>query len=108
MGPEDEEMPSGFPALSESLKAGQTLDKTMLNEMRRVHVHAPRMGLLRDSWVELIQPLVEHMKLQVRMNTKRKAVELRRSPGCTDVNALQKGADYVRAFLLGFDLQDAI
>lgn len=53
-------------------------------------------------------PLVEHLKLQVRMNTKSKAVELRTSSTTTDTGALQKGEDFVKAFTLGFDVDDAI
>lgn len=51
-------------------------------------------------------PLVEHLKLQVRMNTKQKsrAVELRTSQHTIDVGALQKGEDFIRAFSLGFDV----
>merc|ERR1740138_1510799 len=56
----------------------------------------------------MIQPLVEHMKLQVRMNTKRRAVEIRNSENTEDIGALQKAADYFKAFMLGFDQPDAV
>merc|ERR1719183_1624507 len=56
----------------------------------------------------MIQPLVEHMKLQVRMNTKRRAVELRNSDGTNDLSSLQKGGEYFKAFMLGFDQADAV
>jgi len=52
--------------------------------------------------------LVEHLKLQVRMNVAKKAVELRSSKHTVDPEALQRGEDFIRAFCLGFDLQDAI
>lgn len=42
------------------------------------------------------------------MNLKEKAVELRSSQLTTDTGALQKGADFVKAFALGFDVDDAI
>jgi RNA-binding protein PNO1 len=43
------------------------------------------------------------------MNIKSKAVELRTSKFTTEGgSALQKGADFVRAFALGFDVDDAI
>jgi RNA-binding protein PNO1 len=51
-------------------------------------------------------PLVEHLKPQVRV--KNKAVELRTSKHTTDTSALQKGEDFVKAFSLGFDVDDAI
>lgn len=60
------------------------------------------------SWSKIYPPLVEHLKLQCRMNVKTKAVELRTSRHTTDVGALQKGEDFVRAFALGFDTEDAI
>jgi RNA-binding protein PNO1 len=41
------------------------------------------------------------------MNTKSKAVELRTSQ-YTEAGALQKGEDFVRAFALGFALEDAV
>ena len=63
---------------------------------------------LKNSWPKIYPPLVEHLKLQVRMNTKAKAVELRTSNATTDTGALQKGEDFVKAFTLGFDTDDAI
>ena len=45
------------------------------------------------------------MKLQVRMNIRSKAVELRTCADTEDIGALQKGADFVRAYGLGFDLE---
>lgn len=42
------------------------------------------------------------------MNVKTRAVELRTSRHTTDLGALQKGEDFVKAFALGFDTADAI
>jgi RNA-binding protein PNO1 len=42
------------------------------------------------------------------MNVKNKAVELRTSKHTIDAGALQKGANFVEAFSLGFDVDDAI
>lgn len=50
----------------------------------------------------------EHLKLQIRMNTKGRAVEIKTSPYTSDVGALQKAEDFVKSFMLGFDLADAI
>lgn len=77
-------------------------------QLRRVPVPPHRMTPLKANWLSLIQPLLEHMKLQVRMNTKRRAVELKSSEHTEDVGALQKGADYMKAFMLGFDQSDAV
>ena len=42
------------------------------------------------------------------MNVKNRTVELRTSKHTTDIGALQKGEDFVRAFAMGFDIEDAI
>jgi RNA-binding protein PNO1 len=42
------------------------------------------------------------------MNFKNKAVELRTSKHTIDTGALQQGEDFVKAFSLGFDVDDAI
>ncbi|GAB7349488.1 hypothetical protein MBLNU459_g0199t1 [Dothideomycetes sp. NU459] len=77
-------------------------------ESRKVPVPPHRMTPLKNSWPKIYPPLVEHLKLQVRMNVKSRAVELRTSKHTTDTGALQKGADFIQAFTLGFDVDDAI
>ena len=77
-------------------------------ETRKVPVPPHRMTPLKASWSKIYPPLVEHLKLQVRMNVKNRAVELRTSKFTTDSAALQKGEDFVKAFTLGFDVDDAI
>ncbi|RKF71380.1 Pre-rRNA-processing protein PNO1 [Golovinomyces cichoracearum] len=77
-------------------------------EVRKVPIPPHRMTPLKAVWPKIYPPLVEHLKLQVRMNIKNKAVELRTSKLTTDPGALQKGDDFVKAFSLGFDVDDAI
>lgn len=77
-------------------------------DLRRVPVPPHRMTPLKTNWMAILQPLVEHMKLQVRMNVKRRCVELRTSEHTQDVGALQKAADFLKAFMLGFSVDDAI
>lgn len=77
-------------------------------QSRKVPVPPHRMSPLKTHWPKIYPPLVEHLKLQVRMNIKSKAVELRTSKFTTDAGALQKGEDFVKAFTLGFDVDDAI
>ncbi|KAL3470676.1 hypothetical protein BJX99DRAFT_43330 [Aspergillus californicus] len=77
-------------------------------ETRKVPVPPHRMTPLKANWQKIYPPLVEHLKLQVRMNIKNRAVELRTSKFTTDTGALQKGEDFVKAFTLGFDIDDAI
>jgi RNA-binding protein PNO1 len=77
-------------------------------QSRKVPIPPHRMSPLKTAWPKIYPPLVEHLKLQVRMNIKSKAVELRTSKFTTDAGALQKGEDFVKAFTLGFDVDDAI
>ncbi|KAK9420964.1 putative Pre-rRNA-processing protein PNO1 [Seiridium cardinale] len=77
-------------------------------EVRKVPIPPHRMTPLKNSWPKIYPPIVEHLKLQCRMNVKTKSVEMRTSKHTTETGALQKGDDFVRAFCLGFDVEDAI
>lgn len=90
-----------FPALRD-----QQLED--VQQTRRVVIPPNRLTPLRDNWIKIYSPLVEHMKLQVRFNPKSRTVELRNSPQTVETGALQKGADFVRAFALGFAVEDAL
>jgi len=48
------------------------------------------------------------MKIQVRMNTKGKCVEIRTCDKTEDISAMQKSEEFLKAFMCGFDLQDSI
>lgn len=78
------------------------------NQARKIPIPPHRLTPLKKSWLQIYSPLVEHLKLQVRYNTKSKAVEIRMSKQTEETGALQKGADFVRAFALGFEVEDAI
>ncbi|SCU88575.1 LANO_0D02498g1_1 [Lachancea nothofagi CBS 11611] len=96
----------GKPRFAAAAQAGETKVKL---ESRKVPVPPHRMTPLRNNWTKIYPPLVDHLKLQVRMNLKTKTVELRTHPKhTTDPGALQKGADFIKAFTMGFDLDDAI
>jgi len=45
---------------------------------------------------------------QVRFNTKTRSIEMKTSQHTLDTGALQKGADFCSAFMLGFEVQDAV
>lgn len=117
-------------------------------QYRKVIVPAHRYTPLKTQWSELYQPLVEQLKLQVRMNLKSRSVEIKvglvrnqkdivlvvrslwqvvhrlrwfvRSFMCVfcrmeqtsqyteNPEAIQKGADFVKAFILGFEIRDAV
>ena len=48
------------------------------------------------------------MIFQVRFNTKTRSVEMKTSSHTNDIGGLQKGADFVSAFMMGFEVQDAV
>lgn len=95
-----------FPAVSEKQASMPMNGETA--EYRRVRVPSNRYTPLRENWEHMMTPIVKYMKLQIRMNTKNRSVELKTSPATTDPDAIQKAADFIKAFLLGFDLQDSI
>mmetsp|Transcript_10864 Transcript_10864/g.16364 ORF Transcript_10864/g.16364 Transcript_10864/m.16364 type:complete len:248 (+) Transcript_10864:62-805(+) len=77
-------------------------------EYRRIRCPAHRYTPLRNDWEAILTPLVEYLKLQVRFNTKTRSVELKTSSYTLDASSLQKGADFVSAYMLGFEVQDAV
>ncbi|GAU87173.1 hypothetical protein RvY_00064 [Ramazzottius varieornatus] len=77
-------------------------------DVRKIPVPANRYTPLKNAWPQLVQPVVEHLKLQMRFNLKTRNVEIRPSPETADIGALQKGADLIKAYVLGFDVDDAM
>ncbi|XP_059055847.1 RNA-binding protein pno1 [Achroia grisella] len=76
--------------------------------MRKVPVPAHRYTPLKESWLKIFTPIVEHLCLQVRFNTKTRNVEIKVGPETKDIANLQKAADFVKAFIYGFDVDDAL
>ena len=85
--------------------AKQLIDKS---EIRRVNIPKHRLSPLKTYWEKIVSLLVEKLQLLVRMNVKRKCVELKASPSMEDKLNLQRGADFIKAFSLGFELNDAV
>jgi len=90
-----------FPPLNPTKLSGKP-------ELRRVSVPQQRLTPLRENWMSIYTPIVQHMKLQIRMNTRSKTVEIRTSQHTDDIGAIQKAEDFLRAFMMGFDLNDSI
>lgn len=63
---------SGFAPLAIS-----TQGRALKDEFRRISIPQHRMTPLKRDWVNLYTPMVEHLGLQVRMNPRRRAVELK-------------------------------
>ncbi|KAI1894672.1 hypothetical protein AGOR_G00118170 [Albula goreensis] len=91
-----------FPPISgDKLKGGS-------DEMRKVAVPAHRYTPLKENWLKIFTPIVEHLQLQVRFNLKTRNVEIKTCKETQDIGALTKAADFVKAFVLGFQVEDAL
>jgi len=78
-----------------------------LIEGHQVRIPRNRIKPLKESWTKIYTIIVEHLKLQVRYNTNTSTVELRKCSATTDMLALQRAVDFLRAFAMGFDIGDA-
>ncbi|XP_066496408.1 RNA-binding protein PNO1 [Tiliqua scincoides] len=77
-------------------------------EMRKIPVPANRYTPLKENWMKIFTPIVEHLQLQVRFNLKTRNVEIKTCKETKDIAALTKAADFVKAFILGFQVEDAL
>ncbi|XP_036402446.1 RNA-binding protein PNO1 [Megalops cyprinoides] len=91
-----------FPPISgEKLKGGS-------DEMRKIPVPSHRYTPLKENWLKIFTPIVEHLQLQVRFNLKTRNVEIKTCKETQDIGALTRAADFVKAFVLGFQVEDAL
>ncbi|NXV15253.1 PNO1 protein, partial [Cepphus grylle] len=77
-------------------------------ELRKVAVPANRYTPLKENWMKIFTPIVEHLQLQIRFNLKTRNVEIKTCKETKDLSALTKAADFVKAFILGFQVEDAL
>lgn len=77
-------------------------------DQRNIRVPFHRFGPLKHTWLKIYEPLVNHLNLQVRMNARKKEVQIRSCKKTTDPGAVQKGEDFLNAFMIGFDIDDAV
>ncbi|KTW27103.1 hypothetical protein T552_02595 [Pneumocystis carinii B80] len=98
----DEENQPQFSALTKKIN--------VIKKPEMVSVRIPRhkIASLKENWAKIYPILVEHLKLQVRMNLKDKTVDLRTSNYTERAESLQKGSEFVNAFAMGFDVNDAV
>ncbi|XP_061822146.1 RNA-binding protein PNO1 [Nerophis lumbriciformis] len=78
------------------------------DQMRKVAVPAHRYTPLKDNWMKIYSPIVENLQLQVRFNLKTRNVEIKTCKETQDIGSLSKAADFVKAFILGFQVEDAM
>ncbi|CAI5490341.1 unnamed protein product [Closterium sp. Naga37s-1] len=77
-------------------------------EFRKIPVPPHRYTPLKERWMDIYTPVFEQMKIDIRMNLKARKVELKTRRDTADPSALQKCADFVTAYMMGFSLTDAI
>jgi len=91
-----------FPPISgDQLKGG-------VDEMRKIPVPPHRYTPLKENWMKIFTPIVENLQLQVRFNLKSRNVEIKTCKETQDIASLTRAADFVKAFLLGFQVEDAL
>ena len=71
------------PSKMDEINFAQTLEEVR-SKSDLVHISVPphRIAPLKQNWELIVKTIVEHMKLQIRMNTKKKAVEIKVSLCC--------------------------
>lgn len=77
-------------------------------EYRKIMVPANRLKGLKENWPTIVKAVIEHMKLEIRMNIKLKCIELRTSEKTINTSAMQRTEDFLKAYMCGFDISDAI
>ncbi|XP_050510473.1 RNA-binding protein pno1 [Diabrotica virgifera virgifera] len=78
------------------------------DDMRKIAVPSHRYSPLKENWLKIFTPVVEHLQLQIRFNLKTRNVEIRACKETPDISNLQKAADFVKAFIYGFEVEDAL
>ena len=76
--------------------------------VRKILVPPNRLTPLKKDWMTIYEPIVSQLKLQIRFNPKTKCVEIKNSPETQNPSFLQKAADFIRAYGLGFSVKDSI
>ncbi|KAA6377922.1 MAG: putative RNA-binding protein pno1 [Streblomastix strix] len=74
---------------------------------RRIRVVRNRMTPFKAHFVDIVRPLVEEMKLRFKLDDRKMIIHLRPGP-TAEIASLQKGVDYLNAYMLGFEQRDAI
>ncbi|CAD6195339.1 unnamed protein product [Caenorhabditis auriculariae] len=109
---EEGEMPEGedVPMETSADKEGPSKkrSKGVKGELRVVPVPRHRYTPLKDNWVNIFTPVVKNLGLQIRFNLKKRQVEIRNPEDREDTTDLQKACDFVKAFVLGFEVNDAL
>lgn len=66
------------------------------DDIRKIPVPAHRYSPLKENWLKIFTPIVEHLQLQIRFNLKTRNVEIRTCEDTKDISNIQKAADFVK------------
>ncbi|XP_047338302.1 RNA-binding protein PNO1-like [Impatiens glandulifera] len=77
-------------------------------QFREVAVPRHRYTPMKNAWMDIYTPVYDQMHIDVCMNMKARKIVLKTLADTPDVSNLQKCADFVRAFMLGFNVIDAL
>jgi len=77
-------------------------------EYRRIGISPSRQTYLKDNFQQIVTPIVDHLKLDIRYNTKRRCIELKTNEQTTNPQAMTKAVDFLNAFNAGFEIPDAL
>lgn len=102
----DSKIKSGKVTKPNQIKSSSDIKESI--DTRKIFVPNTRLTPLKQNWLKIFSPIVEQLKLQIRFNGRAKTVEIRPSPETEDISVLQKATDFVKAFILGFDVDDAL
>lgn len=101
----DVEEQSGVEGKSPGVSSAKRVKPT---EVRKIPIPKHRFTPLKENWMKIFTPIVEHLKLQIRFNIKARNVELRTWKETEDISNIQKAADFIKAFVMGFEVDDAL
>jgi len=99
---------TGKPSIEFPPAKQSNVGQASVKDIRKIQIPPHRRTPLKQNWSKIFTPLVEHMALMVRFVPKSNAVEIKASAKTTETGALQRGEDFVRAFALGFEVDDAL
>merc|ERR1712113_664365 len=89
-------------------KENQSIRFKNYSEIRQIYVPYNRFKSLKDHWIELKKPIVENMRLEIKINFKTRNIKIKKKVQTKDARALQRAFDFVDAFIKGFKIKDAI
>lgn len=105
-GQNEEEVEEGYDGKYDEIGDNE-LEKVQ-GSFQSIPIPPNRLTPLRNAWKKIYTPIVSEMKVDIRYNNQKKCVELKTNPKTERSDALQKCADFIRAFAAGFEPDDAI